>query len=1126
MIFQRLRLYPVFIALFLLFSSNSQAQVQTPRYISITPNTNGFYEYLPQSYNPASSETYPLLIFIHGLGELGNGNSYELPRVLANGPPKLINQGSFPVSFTVNSQTYKFIVISPQFIAWPTALDINTIINYVNQNYRVNINKIYVTGLSMGGGATWEYAGNQSLYARRLAALLPVCGASWPDYGRARTISTSNLPVWATHNSGDPTVPVVYTNDYVTQINQAPAPNPLAKKTIFNVGGHDAWSTTYNPAYKENGLNVYEWMLQYQRNFGTVNEIPIPDAGPDVNMSLPTNSVQLNAGNSWDLDGNIVSYNWTKISGPVQFTFNNSNIVNPFLSNLLEGNYVFQLKITDNQGGIATDNINIRVNGVQNIPGKVEAENYSAMFGVNTENTGDAGGGLNVGYIDTGDWMDYNVNVAASGTYTVNFRIAAPSAGGQLQLRKSDGTVLNTVTIPQTGGWQTWATISSTANLSAGNQVLRIICTGSVQWNINWFEFVSSTPGPNQPPVANAGPNQTIVLPASTVTLSGSGTDPDGTITAYGWIKVSGPNATIASPSSANTNVTGLVAGTYVFRLTVTDNLNATATSDVTITVNTSSSSPNRYFRAITIDRTKVANTTQYNFPVLISGTYPFLKTTANGGKVYNANGFDVTFTADIDGTVNLNWEIEKYNPATGEIVAWVKIDALSPTADKVIYMYYSDPAINSFQGNVTGTWNSAYASVYHLANGTTLSAADATSNTNNGTITGATARIGQMDGAANLSGTPQYINIGTGALVGITGNMTIEAWVNPTDYSNFNGILSKTAGNQPKPYDFYLVQGSGIPVLFRGNGTGANSNVNATTAPPTGVWSHIVVTTSGSTVNHYLNGVPNGSGNLGPAGTPANGTDIAYIGTRSDLATRFKGGIDEVRISNGNLSADWIKTEFNNQSSPATFYNLGIEQIANTQNIVSNSIIVNKEILFSDAPLARAGDDQTITLPELNSVYLNGSASKDKHKIIAYQWKKITGTGGTFTTPASPATNFTNLNEGIYVIELQIINDANIIGRDTVKITVGNIVKSASSILIFPNPVTNQFVLTVDPGLSGKMEINIFDLKGNLVKKLYLSKSIGVRQFNVNVSDLKAGTYIIKTNIGTWKGAVKMIKM
>src|ERR1700761_8939790 len=91
----------------LFLSPAAWAQVQTARNIATGPNSHGFYEYLPQGYS-SSNTTYPLIVFIHGTGELGNGST-DLPAVLRNGPPKVISQGQFPTSFTVNGHTYSFI---------------------------------------------------------------------------------------------------------------------------------------------------------------------------------------------------------------------------------------------------------------------------------------------------------------------------------------------------------------------------------------------------------------------------------------------------------------------------------------------------------------------------------------------------------------------------------------------------------------------------------------------------------------------------------------------------------------------------------------------------------------------------------------------------------------------------------------------------------------------------------------------------------------------------------------------------------------------------------------------------------------------------------------------------------
>ncbi|PWT74221.1 MAG: hypothetical protein C5B59_11595 [Bacteroidetes bacterium] len=285
----------------------SHAQVQTPRSIVINNNCHGFYEYLPAGYNSGAAQ-YPLLIFIHGLSQLGDGSS-QLNRVLWAGPPLLISNGQFPTSFTVNNTQFSFIIISPQFIQFPVPDDVDSVVNYAVTHYRVDMRRIYLTGMSMGGGATWEYAGDTiQPYGRKLSAIVPVCGASYPTQGRGRVIAKDNLPVWATHNDGDPTVPVTATIDYINYINQPPAPIPAARMTIFHSNLHDAWTQTYDPNYRENGMNVYEWMLQYQR--------------PAVVLPITLSSFDLSLVN----DNKNVFINWTvtDASSCAYFTLNRS----------------------------------------------------------------------------------------------------------------------------------------------------------------------------------------------------------------------------------------------------------------------------------------------------------------------------------------------------------------------------------------------------------------------------------------------------------------------------------------------------------------------------------------------------------------------------------------------------------------------------------------------------------------------------------------------------------------------------------------------------------------------------------------------------------------------------------
>jgi hypothetical protein len=118
------------------------------------------------------------------------------------------------------------------------------------------------------------------------------------------------------------------------------------------------------------------------------------------------------------------------------------------------------------------------------IPAKIEAENWYAMSGVQSETTMDAGGGANVGYIDAGDWMEYAIHAPVAGRYTFEFRVAAPHQGASFELRSAAGTLLASLNVPITGGWQNWVSITTSINLPEGDQVLRLTST-SLTWNIN-----------------------------------------------------------------------------------------------------------------------------------------------------------------------------------------------------------------------------------------------------------------------------------------------------------------------------------------------------------------------------------------------------------------------------------------------------------------------------------------------------------------------------------------------------------------------------------------------------------------------------------------------------------------
>src|SRR5258708_2997504 len=123
-----------------------------------------------------------------------------------------------------------------------------------------------------------------------------------------------------------------------------------------------------------------------------------------------------------------------------------------------------------------------------------------------------------------------------------------------------------------------------------------------------------------------------------------------------------------------------------------------------------------RYGRVVTIDHTKVPNTDQANFPFLFNTTDAMLKTASNGGHVNSIYGYDIIFTSDAAGTQKLDHEIESYNPASGQFIAWVRIPALSHTTDTAMYLFYGNSSIATSQENKTAVWNSNYKSVWHFS--------------------------------------------------------------------------------------------------------------------------------------------------------------------------------------------------------------------------------------------------------------------------------------------------------------------------------------------------------------------------------------------------------------------------
>lgn len=148
------------------------------------------------------------------------------------------------------------------------------------------------------------------------------------------------------------------------------------------------------------------------------------------------------------------------------------------------------------------------------VPARIEAESYSAMSGISIEATQDVSGIANVGWIDANDWMEFNIQVPETGDYTAHFRIAS-TASTSLELREND-VKLQTLTIPSSGGWQNWKTLSANVHLTAGEHKLRVF-TPKGSFNMNWMEITNAGQFPTSVTTSEMGNEKVYPNPVSDV---------------------------------------------------------------------------------------------------------------------------------------------------------------------------------------------------------------------------------------------------------------------------------------------------------------------------------------------------------------------------------------------------------------------------------------------------------------------------------------------------------------------------------------------------------------------------------------------------------------------------------
>lgn len=526
----------------------------------------GFYEYKPADYSTNTNTKYPLMIFLHGIGERGNGTT-ELSKVTGIAIPRYIQDGE-KMTFTWNGKTETFLVLSPQlstsYGGWQSFY-VEEMINYAKQNLRIDTNRIILTGLSLGGGGVWGYAAGTAGNAKKLAAISPVCGTcqnvSWSN------IAYANLPTWGFHASNDGTVSANCTIGAVNAINNL---NGAVKaySTIWPTGDHWIWDRAFDRGYSNQNPNVFEWFLAQNKSLAP-NKRPVANAGADFSQSL-TGSITLDGSGSTDSDGSIVRYVWRLVSGPTQAVFaapHSTTALTTVTGITVAGTYQFELKAVDNRADYTTDLVTVTVTS----GGQPTPPPPTPPAGTNNPPVAKAGADISI----TLPVASVNLDGSASSD--------PDGAIKDYQWKKIAGPASFTIANAKSAK-------TTVSNLVAGTYQFELMV-----WGDNWVPradtvVVTVNAAPvvvNKAPVAMAGQDVSITLPTNSATLNGAASyDTDGSIAAYSWTKISGPTqGTLTNANAASAVAASLAQGTYNYRLQVTDDKGSVSADTVVVTI-------------------------------------------------------------------------------------------------------------------------------------------------------------------------------------------------------------------------------------------------------------------------------------------------------------------------------------------------------------------------------------------------------------------------------------------------------------------------------------------------------------------------------------------------------------
>lgn len=745
----------------------------------------------------------------------------------------------------------------------------------------------------------------------------------------------------------------------------------------------------------------------------SVNQPPVTSSGGNKTLTLPANTVVLN-GSASDPDGTVTGYAWTKVSGPTTFTLANENTALLTLSGLVQGVYVFRLTATDDDGDIDTDDATITVNAVatNQLPTAIAGSNKSLVLPTNSTTLNGSGSDPD-GSVASYLWTKQSG--PASGTLTNQ----------------------NTPTLQLT-------------NLVAGTYVFRLTVTDNIG-AIAFAEATVNVSATNQAPTANSGGNKTIQLPTSSTTLSGSGSDVDGSVSSYLWSQQSGPVATLINPTTTVLSLSGLVQGTYVFQLTVTDNLGATGSSTMTLSVQAANISPSANAGLPKTITLPVNSTTLTGSGSDTDGTvasYLWEKVSGGAATLGGNTTLTLSLTNLVVGSYVFRLTVTDNNGATGVspvnvtvlplatnqspvVDAGATITLTLPTNSSDIFGTASDP-----DGTISSYLWSKVSGPAATLSGTTLVTLSVSNLVAGNYVFRLTATDNQ--GASASDDVNLVVTSVNQPPIVIASNDEILTL--PTSATSLLATASDPDGTISN-YLWINLSGPGAPIL-----SGATTNLLNVSSLIAGTYVFKVTVTdnNGATAFDQVNVIVQTSTNINPiasAGSdvtiflPTNSVTLTGSGTDAD-GTIAGYGWTQVDGAASTLTNATTKTVSISGLAAGTYtFRLTVTDNGGGTGISDVNVTVNSSS-SNQSPIADAGPDIALTLPN-NSTNLIGSGSDADGTIVSYAWIKLSGPNASLSTENTAVLSLQDLVVGVYVFRLTITDNNGSMASENVQVTV-----------------------------------------------------------------------------------------